>query len=312
MRFEAARTSAKTVVPVQTSPSPFTTFIQVSTDYDEVASVLTPSLRMPTGIGSFDPVMEGGVPPGSVMLLLGDIGAGSFEFAYTSIINLSTIKRRDPANPYLPSEVLYITFTKMKEDVRREIGLSFDESMASELDSGYVRFTDLSEQYFENSSVPNEWYTSDDLLTRLKRRSDHTSTLMRLSSVLETAPERSLIILDSLTELAVSSSDPTAWKELAAYLRGLQRITKRWNSTIYLLLTQGIIDRARVQEMADIADSVILYRWEESVAARRQRVMFFEKFRGVMTHLEENDLVKFSIKISPALGFEVNNIRLII
>ncbi len=40
--------------------------------------------------------------------------------------------------------------------------------------------------------------------------------------------------------------------------------------------------------------------------------MFFEKFRGVMTHLEENDLVKFSIKISPNLGFEVNNIRLII
>jgi KaiC/GvpD/RAD55 family RecA-like ATPase len=267
---------------------------------------------MPTGIGSFDPVMEGGVPPGSVMLLLGDIGAGSFEFVYTSIINLATLQRRDPENPALPSEILYITFTKMKEDVRREVGLSFDENMASELDSGYVRFNDLSEQYFENSSVPNEWYTSDDLMTRLKRRSEHTSTLMRISSVLESAPERSLIILDSLTELAVSYSDPEDWKELAAYLRGLQRITKRWNSTIYLLLTQGIIDRARVQEIADIADSVILYRWEESVGARRQRVMFFEKFRGVMTHLEENDLVKFSIKISPTLGFEVNNIRLII
>ena len=160
--------------------------------------------------------------------------------------------------------------------------------------------------------MPKEWYTADDLMTRLRRRSEHASTLAQLSSVLETAPERSLIVLDSLTELAVSYSDPADWKELAAYFRGLQRITKRWNSTIYLLLTQGIIDRARVQEVADIADSVILYRWEESVAARRQRVMFFEKFRGVMTHLEENDLVKFSIKISPALGFEVNNIRLII
>jgi len=270
------------------------------------------AIRMPTGIGSFDPVMEGGVPPGSIMLLLGDIGAGSFEFVYTSIINLAMQKRHDPENPALPSEILYITFTKMREDVDREVRLSFDESLASELETDYVRFSDLSEQYFETSAVPNEWYTSDDLITRLKRRSEHKSTLMRLSSVLDTAPERSLIILDSLTELAVSYSDPADWKELAAYLRGLQRVTKRWNSTIYLLLTQGIIDRARVQEIADIADSVILYRWEESVAARRQRVMFFEKFRGVMTHLEENDLVKFSIKISPALGFEVNNIRLII
>jgi KaiC/GvpD/RAD55 family RecA-like ATPase len=283
-----------------------------SGDYLGVELMGTGSQRMPTGIGSFDPVMEGGVPPGSIMLLLGDIGAGSFEFVYTSLINLATLKRRDPGNPALPSEILYITFTKMKEDVHREVSLSFDEAMASELETDYVRFSDLSEQYFENSSVPNEWYTSDDLMTRLRRRSDHKSTLMRISSVLETAPQRSLIILDSLTELAVSCSDPQDWKELAAYLRGLQRITKRWNSTIYLLLTQGIIDRARVQEVADIADSVILYRWEESVGARRQRVMFFEKFRGVMTHLEENDLVKFSIKISPALGFEVNNIRLII
>lgn len=293
-------------------PSPFTTFIDVSGKYYGVEHVVAAPLRMPTGIGSFDPVMEGGVPIGSVMLLLGDIGAGSFEFVYTSIINLAMLKRRDPENPYLPSEILYTTFTKVKEDVLREVGLSFDASLASEIEADYVRFGDLSEQYFESSSVPKEWYTSDDLITRLKRRSEHVSTLAQLSSVLETAPERSLIVLDSLTELAVSHSDPADWKELAAYLRGLQRITKRWNSTIYLLLTQGIIDRARVQEIADIADSVILFRWEESVAARRQRVMFFEKFRGVMTHLEENDLVKFSIKISPALGFEVNNIRLII
>lgn len=268
--------------------------------------------RMPTGIGSFDPVMEGGVPPGSIMLLLGDIGAGSFEFVYTSLINLAMLRRRDPDNPALPSEIRYVTFTKMKEDVRREVALSFDASLAEELDAEYVQFSDLSEQYFDTSSVPGEWYTSEDLITRLKRRSEHKSTLVQLSSVLETVPERSLIILDSLTDVAVSYSDPADWKELAAYLRGLQRVTKRWNSTIYLLLTQGIIDRARIQEIADIADSVILFRWEESIAARRQRVMFFEKFRGVMTHLEENDLVKFSIKISPALGFEVNNIRLII
>lgn len=292
-------------------PLAFTTFIDASGNYHGVERVSAP-LRMPTGIGSLDPVMEGGVPPGSIMLLLGDIGAGSFEFVYTSIINLAMLQRRDPENPYLPSEILYVTFTKMKEDVRREVGLSFDANLASELESDYVRFSDLSEQYFETSPVPNEWYTAEDLITRLKRRSEHVSTLVQLSAVLETAPERSLIVLDSLTELAVSYSDPDDWKELAAYLRGLQRITKRWNSTIYLLLTQGIIDRNRVQEIADIADSVVLFRWEESVAARRQRVMFFEKFRGVMTHLEENDLVKFSIKISPALGYEVNNIRLII
>jgi len=31
---------------------------------------------MPTGIPSLDPVIEGGVPQGSLILLFGDIGAG--------------------------------------------------------------------------------------------------------------------------------------------------------------------------------------------------------------------------------------------
>ena len=86
-------------------PSTFTTFIDLSGKYHGMERMEAAPLRMPTGIGSFDPVMEGGVPPGSVMLLLGDIGAGSFEFVYTSIINLATLKRRDPENPHLPSEI---------------------------------------------------------------------------------------------------------------------------------------------------------------------------------------------------------------
>jgi hypothetical protein len=40
--------------------------------------------------------------------------------------------------------------------------------------------------------------------------------------------------------------------------------------------------------------------------------MYFEKFRGLMPHLEEKDLVKFSVRISAAIGFEVSNIRVII
>ena len=65
-------------------------------------------------------------------------------------------------------------------------------------------------------------------------------------------------------------------------------------------------------ELSDIADAVFLFRWEESTGSRRQRVMFFEKFRGVMPHLEEQDLVKFAVRISTTGGFEVSNIRMVI
>jgi hypothetical protein len=107
-------------------------------------------------------------------------------------------------------------------------------------------------------------------------------------------------------------TDPVRWHAFIAFLRGLQRAAKRWNSTIYLLLTSGILDRSQELEIADCVDATLLFRWEETGAQRRQRVMYFEKFRGVMPRLEEKDLVKFAVKISAGSGFEVRNIRVVV
>jgi hypothetical protein len=82
--------------------------------------------------------------------------------------------------------------------------------------------------------------------------------------------------------------------------------------TSYLLLNRGILESSKEQELADIADALLLFKWEESSGARRQRVMYFEKFRGVMPYLEERDLVKFAVRISATSGFEVSNIRMVI
>ena len=89
-------------------------------------------------------------------------------------------------------------------------------------------------------------------------------------------------------------------------------MTKTWNSTIYLLLTKGVLEPSREKEIADCVDAVVLFGWEETAAQRRQRTMFFQKFRGVMPHLEERDLVKFAVRISPGSGFEVSNIRVVV
>ena len=89
-------------------------------------------------------------------------------------------------------------------------------------------------------------------------------------------------------------------------------MAKQRNITQYLLLSRGILDSSKERELADIADAVLLFKWEESSGARRQRVMYFEKFRGVMPHLEERDLVKFAVRISTSSGFEVSNIRVVI
>ncbi len=195
--------------------------------------------------------------------------------------------------------------------MRQEIASSLHiDGLNVLLDS--VHFDDLSELYFDNSVVPDEWYSHSDIITRLQKRTSHENILLQLSQVVNSVKPGSLIVLDSITDVATQSTIPNYWPNLTGFLRGLQRISKQRGITSYLLLSRGILDSSKEIELADIADAVLLFRWEETSGARRQRVMYFEKFRGVMPHLEERDLVKFAVRISTAGGFEVSNIRVVI
>jgi KaiC/GvpD/RAD55 family RecA-like ATPase len=268
--------------------------------------------RIPTGIASLDPILEGGVPAGSVVLLLGDTGAGNYEFVYSSIVNtLNAAPQSADKGAPLPPMYRYITFTRTSEDVKQEISRSFPMEDMDRL-SGRILFEDLSELYFDRSVVPDDWYSRGDIITRLQKRADHSGIHDQLATALNTAEPNGRIIIDSITDIATQSTTKGHWHSLTGLLRGLQRISKQRNLTVYLLLTRGIIKEEEEKEIADIVDAVLLFRWEESGGARRQRVMYFEKFRGVMPHLEERDLVKFAVRISTTGGFEVSNIRVVI
>ena len=268
--------------------------------------------KMPTGIASLDPILDGGIPPGTLTLLLGDIGAGHYEFAYSSTVNLIAGMSRTPdAGTRRPKKILYITFTRLEADVRHEIVESFHADGGTEGMEG-IAFEDLSDLYFDRSIVPDSWYSRSNTLTRLQKRSEHANIFMRLTDIFAAADPNSMIILDSITDIATQTALPNLWEDLTGLLRGLQRLAKTKSLTTYLLLSRGIIDQKKEIELADIADAVFLFRWEETTGSRRQRVMYFEKFRGVMPYLEEQDLVKFAVRISTTGGFEVSNIRMVI
>ncbi|KUK61437.1 MAG: HTR-like protein [Methanoculleus marisnigri] len=272
-------------------------------------------LRMPTGIASLDPVLDGGVPPGSAVLLLGEHGAGNVEFVQTSLMQLSLRKQTGTTggNLMLPDGISYVTFTRMREDILKEMALSFNPGLYERLEENIV-FHDLSELYFDASIVPPDWYGEGSVIERLQKRQrkENGNILAEIVRVLDGSPKNSLIVLDSLTDIAPPLAEGPRWHAFIAFLRGLQRASKRWNTTIYLLLTSGILDRSRELEIADCVDATLLFRWEENSAQRRQRVMHFEKFRGVMPRLEDKDLVKFAVKVSAAGGFEVRNIRVVV
>ncbi|WP_332450867.1 RAD55 family ATPase [Methanoculleus sp.] len=272
-------------------------------------------LRMPTGITSLDPVLDGGVPPGSVVLLLGEHGAGSVEFIQTSLMNLCIQKESKAAGKdlLLPESISYVTFTRMQEDILKEIALSFNPGLYEQLE-GEIVFHDLSELYFDASIVPPGWYGEGSVIERLqkKQRRENTNVLAEVARVLDGCPKNSLIVLDSLTDIAPSQMEGARRHAFIAFLRGLQRAAKRWNTTVYLPLTSGILDRSQELEIADCIDAVIHFHWEEAGAQRRQRVMYFGKFRGVMPRLEDRDLVRFAVMVSATGGFEVRNIRVVV
>lgn len=267
---------------------------------------------MPTGITSLDPILEGGVPQGSVILLLGEIGAGNYEFAYSSLVHtLKRMKESPRDGGIVPKKVVYISFTRIKEDIKNEILQSFSMEGSADTESS-VQFEDLSDFYFDRSIVPDEWYSRTDTLTRLQKRAGKKNIFVQLSDIFNAVEDDSIVFIDSITDIATQSSIPNFWTDMTSILRGIQRVFKQRRVTTYLLLTRGILDPAREMELEDIVDAVLLFKWEESTAARRQRIMYFEKFRGVMPHLEENDLVKFAVRISATGGFDVSNIRVII
>jgi len=146
----------------------------------------------------------------------------------------------------------------------------------------------------------------------MNRRSSRENILGELSTILSSAAPGSIIYIDSLTDLATQAETPQEWKAFTGFLRGLQRVIKQWGSVVYLPLTRGVLPAAKEIEIQDIADAVTLFQWEETQAMRRQRTMYFRKFRGVMPHLEEQDLVKFGVRITAGGGFEVSNIRVVI
>jgi KaiC/GvpD/RAD55 family RecA-like ATPase len=271
--------------------------------------------HMPTGIPSFDPVLSGGVPLGSVILLSGGVGGGNVEFAYSSVLSHARTKKggqqTSSESISFPEEIVYFTFTKLASSIRREIELSFRAD--SDIFDGTVRFIDLSSIYFNASVVPRKWYSNTDIVETLQsRRHEPQSLFGEISKQLGTIGAGSLIVFDSLTEMATQHKNETEWHQFISFLRGLQRVSKHWNTTYYLLISNKIFEPQKMAEIKDCCDASISFEWEETSGRRRQRVMFIEKFRIVMPTLEENDFVKFAIRITGDGGFEVSNIRMVL
>ncbi len=266
-------------------------------------------LRMPTGVSDFDSIIDGGLPAGSVVLLLGDVGSGFVEFAYTSAAKISLAMERPASMSYLmgdraaagrlPENIHYVTFFKPREEILQEILFSFNEEFHGAFEKN-VKFTDFSEYYFEKSVVPASWVDRQGGL--LKKGSP--SLINSIVDFLDRKAQGSFIIIDSLTDLLLSES--IELMDIVAMLRGIQRMSKKWKGVIYLLLTEGILEKRKEQMIIDSVDGVFVFEWSKNTSSsKRQRYIYISKFVSLMPHLDEQRVARFATTLTSQSGLVV-------
>ncbi|MDQ1371793.1 MAG: Recombinase RecA [Candidatus Thermoplasmatota archaeon] len=269
--------------------------------------------RIPTGVADFDSILGGGLPTGSVVLLLGDVGGGGLEFALTSAAKIGIVKEFPETRSFmlghagkdgiLPEKLNYIAFSRSREDILREVKMSFNRDFSDSLMSNLV-FKDFSKNYFMKTVVPSSWTDSDENAMFSDKKED--GLMESLVSFLDANAPGSLVIVDSLTDLVVS--DSVKFEDVVSVMKGIQRMAKKWGAVFYVILTDGILDNRRQQMIIDSVDGVLKFEWAKfHHTSKRQRYLYVEKFMSVLPHLDQERIARFATLITSQSGFVVIN-----
>jgi KaiC/GvpD/RAD55 family RecA-like ATPase len=274
--------------------------------------------RFPFGVSGLDNSIDGGAPTGSLVLVAGEAGAGAREFLYTSaLMNALGIIGADLFDLYygeldsyasFPDELHYVSFTEGPEHIRQEMLFTMDRELV-ELGVEKIEFADLSPEYFRLSPVPREWYAGErrglsDIGTAGKRQ----GVIEALADYLDANAADSLVYVDSLTDLVgVQEEEAFAWRHIVYLLQGIRRAIRSWRGVVLVHVSEEVLTGTRLADLMSAVDGTMLFEWA-SGGNERARTMVIREFRGVLSQLEAEDIVRFETEINDG-GFDISNIR---
>ena len=273
--------------------------------------------RIPFGVSRFDKVVEGGAPRGTVVLLVGDAGAGAREFMYTSA-TMNAVAHTDEdlfelhygdlhEDATLPPEVHYISFTDNQETIREELAYVLDEELVTAA-AEHITVRDLSPEYFQLSPVPRQWYLGETTtLQDLSGGESRPDVLTALGSYLNDNASDNLVVIDSITDLVAAISDDMAWNDIAMLIRGLGKAAHRWNGLVMAYASRETLAETRLGHLMDAAGGTLQFEWE-SGGSKRARTMVVREFSGVLSRIERENIVRFETEIHEG-GFDVSDVR---
>ncbi len=258
--------------------------------------------RIPTGIESLDLALGGGIPSGSLVLLVGESGGGKSEFTYTVTANINSM-REDPSllppgfDLVLPEHVWYATFSRSEEGVLSDVRGKFNEDF-------YERFT-RGTLFREFLTVPSrltsfhEWVASvisDGGHVKLRRE-----VFTALARFLEREGPGMMVVFHTLTDLSMLFRKGEEM-EFVSFLQSLREICREWNVTVFAILASGIFSPDVEALLISNADGVFSFEVQGGELARR--TMFScKRMRGTTISPEP-----FELTVTPD-GVELTRLR---
>ncbi len=272
---------------------------------------------VPFGVARLDSILGGGAPPGNVVLLAGESGAGAREFLYTSAA-MNALARGDQElfdlyygdledGAAVPPEVHYLSFTADADAITREMEYTMaDEIVRAAIDE--IAFRDLSAEFFQLSPIPREWYQGETTsITDLGERGRNEEVLTALGDYLSKHAPGNLVCIDSVTDLVSAVSEDVDWADIAMVMKGLKKAAYRWEGLILVLVNEEALTDREFGVLMDAAGGTFRFAWE-SGGSKRARTMVVREFRGVLSRLEDENIVRFETEIHDG-GFDISDVR---
>ncbi|UIO99370.1 HTR-like protein [Halobaculum sp. CBA1158] len=273
--------------------------------------------RIPFGVSQLDRVLGGGAPEGNVVLVAGEAGAGAREFAYTSAA-MNALARVDrelfdlyyddiAAEAAVPPEVHYLSFTTGADYLERELRYTMDDEIVDAAVDG-IEFVDLSPEYFQLSTIPREWYMgTTSSITDLGKAGNRDGVLTALGEYLTEHAAGNLVVIDSITDLVGASGGEVEWEDVAMLVRGLGKAAHSWGGLLLALVNVDTISDNQFGQLMDGSGGTLQFSWE-SGGSKRARTMVVREFRGVLSQLESENIVRFETEIHDG-GLDISDVR---
>ncbi|MFB6125883.1 MAG: RAD55 family ATPase [Halolamina sp.] len=273
--------------------------------------------RIPFGVARLDDTLGGGAPPGSVVLLAGESGAGAREFLYTAAAT-HALRAADPelfdlyygdepTESQFPPEVHYLSFTADRRYIEREMTYTMADDIV-EAAVPEIDFRDFSPEYFQLSPIPREWYVGEtSRITDLGADEGRKGLMEALGDYLNEHAAGNVVCIDSVTDLVGAAGEGNDWSDASMLLQGIEKAAHNWGGIVLLLVNTDSLTDQQLGQLTDAASGTFEFNWA-SGGSQRARTMVVKAFRGVLSRLKSENIDRFETEIHDG-GFDISDVR---